>query len=109
VIDWDRIQELQDEVGLEDFEEIVTLFLEEVDAATAQLSAEVAPAKLADDLHFVKGCALNLGFAALGELCARGEQAAREGHAQGVCVAEVVQVYQSSRAALLEQRASASI
>ena len=30
MIDWQRVNELRDEVGAEDFEEVVDLFLEEV-------------------------------------------------------------------------------
>ena len=31
MIDWSRVNELRDEVGAEDFEEVVELFLEEVE------------------------------------------------------------------------------
>ena len=33
MIDWTRVSELRDEVGAEDFDEVVELFLEEVDEA----------------------------------------------------------------------------
>ena len=37
MIDWARVSELRDEVGAEDFDEVVELFLEEVDEAIAAL------------------------------------------------------------------------
>ena len=37
MIDWARVSERRDEVGEEDFDEVVELFLEEVDEAIAAL------------------------------------------------------------------------
>ena len=37
MIDWARVSELRHEVGAEDFDEVVELFLEEVDEAIAAL------------------------------------------------------------------------
>ena len=37
MIDWARVSELRDEVGAEDFDEVVELFLEEVEEAIAAL------------------------------------------------------------------------
>lgn len=97
MIDWDRVNELQEEVGQEDFEEIVTLFLEEVDEATANLSDMLAGDALADALHFLKGCSLNLGFRELARLCEAGETAARSGTEPPVEVALVKTTYRASR------------
>lgn len=101
MIDWDRVAELKEEVGEEDFEEIVTLFLEEVDGTIAGLGRDGVPASLANDLHFLKGSALNLGFAALGARCAEDEQRAKAGQAVQVDIAEVRRIYAASRAAFL--------
>lgn len=102
MIDWDRVTELQDEVGAEDFLEIVTLFLEEVDEATANLSPDLSGDALADALHFLKGCSLNLGFAELAALCARGEDSLRGG-IDCVQVTDVLDSYRSSRDAFLSR------
>lgn len=79
MIDWDRVEELRDEVGAEDFTEIALLFLQEVDEVGARLASAPDPDTLQADLHFLKGSALNLGFARLGSLCAEGERDAAEG------------------------------
>lgn len=76
MIDWDRVRELRSEIGPEDFDEVVSLFLEEADDAIARLSGEVGAKALAADLHFLKGAALNLGFASLSGLCQEGERRA---------------------------------
>ncbi|MEP3347073.1 MAG: Hpt domain-containing protein [Litoreibacter sp.] len=68
MLDWSRVNELKDELGAEDFEEIVTLFLEEVGEKLDAMQGD-AGASVADDLHFVKGSAANLGFESLRLLC----------------------------------------
>lgn len=79
MIDWDRVKELRAEIGAEDFDEVVDLFLEEADEVLARLSLEAGAKALAADLHFLKGAALNLGFAALSSLCQDGERRASAG------------------------------
>ena len=97
MIDWQRINELKSEVGEEDFEEIATLFLEEVDGAIETLSADVSPEQLSADLHFLKGCALTLGFEALANLCRDGEKAANAGDTSQIDTDEICRTYQVSR------------
>jgi HPt (histidine-containing phosphotransfer) domain-containing protein len=99
MIDWTHVASLRDDMG-DGFDELVAVFLEEMDAATAALDPAAAPDRMAADLHFLKGAALNLGFTALGGLCAAGEVEARQGAA--VDVAQVRQSYQASRAEFLE-------
>ncbi len=79
MIDWDRVRELRSEIGPEDFDEVVSLFLEEADETIARLSAANGAKALAADLHFLKGAALNLGFASLSSLCQDGERRAGAG------------------------------
>lgn len=79
MIDWDRIRMLRDEIGPEDFSEVVGLFLEEADEAIDHLSSDRGAEALARDLHFLKGAALNLGFSALSSLCREGEKQAASG------------------------------
>lgn len=78
MIDWERVAALRDEVGEDGFALIVDLFLEEVSAALDRLP-QVPPAEREAVLHFLKGSALNLGFEALGTLCAEGERRAALG------------------------------
>lgn len=79
MIDWDRVRELRSEIGPEDFDEVACLFLEEADEVIARLSADGGAKVLAADLHFLKGAALNLGFATLSILCQDGERRAGAG------------------------------
>lgn len=79
MINWNRVCELRSEIGPEDFDEVVSLFLEEADEVIARLSAQGGAKALAADLHFLKGAALNLGFATLSGLCQDGERRAGSG------------------------------
>lgn len=95
MIDWSRVSELRAEVGEEDFAEVVDLFLEEVDSVIECLSPD------ADDieaqLHFLKGSALNLGFAEFAECCGLGEAAAAADQPLPVGIARLTEVYRTSR------------
>lgn len=65
LIDWTRVQELRAEIGNDGFAEVVTMFLEESDSVIAGASGRFTP----EDLHFLRGAALNLGFAELAAAC----------------------------------------
>ena len=97
MIDWDRVAELRDEVGAEDFREVVDLFLEEADEAIERMKAMSDSSSLEQDLHFLKGSSLNLGFAAFSALCRDGEKAAREGRSEVINMAEIFDSYAQSR------------
>lgn len=101
MIDWQRVDELRDEVGAEDFAEVVEIFLEEVDEVAARLRQSPAPRTYESELHFLKGSALNLGFAALGSLCGTAEKLAAGGREQEVDIAPVLSCYEASRAEFL--------
>ncbi|MCR8549562.1 Hpt domain-containing protein [Salipiger sp. P9] len=102
MIDWTRVAELRDEIGIEDFDEVVDLFLQEVATTLATLPGLAGqPAEIEAGLHFLKGSALNLGFESLAQLCQRGEDAARRGMAGSVDLDGVVRSYEQSRAEFL--------
>lgn len=100
MIDWDRVQQLREEIGRDEFAEVVMMFLEEADEVLARMAPNVEGPALRDDCHFLKGAALNLGFKSLAALCLRGEK-----RAQGVdCdtdLAEIRACYSASRDSLL--------
>jgi histidine phosphotransfer protein HptB len=100
MIDWDRIEELRTEVGAEDFCDVVDIFLEEVDEVIGRLRQDGTD-KLEENLHFLKGSALNLGFDAFADLCQAGETAAREGRAESVAIDPILESYATCRAAFL--------
>lgn len=106
MIDWRRVKELCDEVGAEDFNEVVDLFFEEVEEVTDRLRIEPYLEALEGDLHFLKGSALSLGFSDFAKLCQRGETASGKGDATSVDVAAILRSYDASKEAFLNGRAT---
>ncbi len=103
MIDWSRVNELCDEVGAEDFDEVVELFLEEVEEVITRLQTAPDASQLEQDLHFLKGSALNLGFAAFSDLCKTGERLSAEGHADKVDVPEIIAEFKRSKTGFLAE------
>ena len=97
MINWNRVEELRDEVGAEDFEEIIELFLEEVDEVIELLRGGDGLDDLEAHMHFLKGSALNIGFSQFAELCQIGETLAREDRDEDVNVDGVIVSYDQSR------------
>ena len=108
MVNWDRIRELREEIGEEDFAEVVDLFFAEVEMAIERLGRPATPAERETDLHFLKGSALNLGFDALGGLCEAGESRAASGLLEEAEVRAVIEIYHASRAAFAAGRTSAA-
>ncbi len=100
MIDWNRVSELRDEIGDEDFAEVAEIFLEEIGEAVDAL--EITDS-LADNLHFLKGSALNLGFAEFATLCSDSETRARNEVIHPEEIANLAQCYQDSRKAFVTQ------
>ena len=96
MIDWQRVEGLRSEVGPEDFREVVALFLEEVDEVVSRLSTRPDPTLYEQDLHFLKGSALNLGFRQLALMCQTGENEAAAGRAAAVDVGDILSCYRAS-------------
>ena len=72
MIDRARLEELREEVGNGDFAEVIELFCEEL-AETLDRMTQGHSSSMADDLHFLKGSALNIGMSEVASLCAAGE------------------------------------
>ena len=103
MISWDRVHELRDEIGEEDFAEVAELFLTEVEEVIERLRARPSPDTMEEDMHFLKGSALNLGFAALSRLCRDNERIAAEGRAGDVVLETVFQTYEASKEQFLAE------
>jgi len=99
MIDWGRVACLREEIGADGFEEVVALFLEEVDELMARFRNAPEVDRMEQDLHFLKGSALNLGFDDLGSLCLRLERQAADGQAAQIDLAQVVSLYDATRRA----------
>ncbi len=101
VVCWTRVHELREEIGPEDFDEVVEVFLEEAEGMVAELAA-APPEALEEALHALKGTALNLGLSELAALCQDGEARAAAGEAAALSVTPVLTAYAQARAALTE-------
>lgn len=104
MIDWTRIDTLRDEIGADCLQEVVDLFLEEIEEGIARLRAGPVE-NLGADLHFLKGGALNLGFSEFAALCNTGEHACAQGQADHVDLPAILASYDASRAVFLKGRA----
>jgi len=101
MIDWDRATELRNEIGAEDFSEVVEMFLEEMEEEIAALRDGAGAKRLEDKLHFLKGSALNLGFARVAALCQTGESAAAKEQPDRIDLEDLCRSYEASKAEFL--------
>ena len=108
VIAWDRVNELRSEIGEDDFAEVVVMFLDEADEVIGRIAKTVGAKALEADLHFLKGAALNLGFAQFASLCQDGERRAAGG-STSIDLAQICTSYLASKKALaVGRKASAA-
>lgn len=103
MIDWKRVAELRDEVGEDGFDEIIELFLEEVESIIDLFRDETGVDQLEAHMHFLKGSALNLGFQNFADLCQNGEILAEQGQGDEIELRAVVECYDLSRADFMAQ------
>lgn len=96
MIDWDRVTQLQDEVGEDDFQEVVDIFLDEMNEELETLVPGMTAKELEAKLHSLKGAALNLGFSQFAELCRVGEETARGGQTDSIDTAAITSCYRAS-------------
>ncbi len=74
LVDEVRLRALREEVGDDGYEEVLALFLAESDDVVDRLSRHAGGGIPVDELHFLKGIALNLGLDDLAALCRKGER-----------------------------------
>lgn len=100
MISWSQVTELREDVGHAEFDEVVEIFLEEVEETLAALAHD---ARLEQVLHALKGSALNLGFTDFAALCAEGEAMAATGAGGAVDLGAIRTSYAESRAIFLAE------
>ena len=98
MIQWARVSELYEEIGADDFDEVVELFLEEVEDVIGRLRVTPDHTRLEEDLHFLKGSALNLGFEEFSKLCQNGETLSANNRAGDVGLNAILDCYDRSKA-----------
>jgi len=106
MIDWTQVKTLQNDVGQDSFPEIVEIFIEEVEEVITRLRSSPDPATLGDDLHFLKGSALNLGFSEFSGMCQIGETASARGAADDVDLSALIHSYDQSKNVFLNELAA---
>lgn len=102
MIDWERVGELRAEVGEDDFAEIAELFLAEVEEVVNRLMTAPKAESLAEDCHFLKGSAVNLGFADFARLCQAGERLAQVGRGAEIGISDLADNFERSRRAFFD-------
>ena len=102
MIDTVRLSELRNEVGKDDLAEVVLLFCEEFEEALQRIDPEVV-GPLMEELHFLKGSALNIGLADVGNLCGTVERKVRQGGCVVSDIAHIGEAFRSSRQMLLAE------
>lgn len=108
MINWTRIKELNDEIGGEDFAEVVELFLAEAGSVVARLRESpdrtgLRDTGLGEELHFLKGGVLNLGFEEVARLCQEGEVLAAQGKASQIDLQSIVTAYDNAKTLFMEE------
>ncbi|CUK13624.1 TMAO reductase sytem sensor TorS [Ruegeria denitrificans] len=104
MIDWSRVRQLRDEVGASEFEEVVQIFLDEVQETIDRLHQDTARLELEQNMHFLKGSALSLGFDRFSKLCQDAERNAAAGKASDVDLPAILTVYDTSKAEFLTEK-----
>ena len=100
MISWRRVDELKREIGEEDFNEVVEMFIVEVEEVVERLRTHPDPSRYQEDLHFLKGSALNLGFEEFGSRCREGERAAASAAAE-LDLQPILSSYEASKSEFL--------
>ncbi|MFY0595081.1 MAG: Hpt domain-containing protein [Cognatishimia sp.] len=96
MLDWTHIDQLKKDVGSNEFAEIVDLFFVEVEGLFKRLNREGA---VANDLHFLKGSAANLGFAEFSKSCQIAQHQLVAG--QQADLQQIVAVFEQSKHAFI--------
>ncbi|TGD67406.1 Hpt domain-containing protein [Tabrizicola sp. WMC-M-20] len=96
MIDWQIANDLKQAIGADVFDEVIAVFFAEADDTLTRMMAATTAEDMQNELHFMKGSALNLGFSDMAQLCQRLELRAEAGDTD-LPLAQVQTVYAASR------------
>ncbi|MBD3679756.1 MAG: Hpt domain-containing protein [Rhodobacteraceae bacterium] len=102
MIDWKRIDELRSQVGPDDLPGLLAEFMTEMEQGLAELSLDEPAPKIAANLHFLRGSALNIGLRQLAALCQNYEDAANRGNPPTGAPERLRASYRTAKSALLQ-------
>mgnify|MGYP006177802983 CR=1 FL=1 len=97
MIDWKQVNRLRTDVGIDAFDEIIELFINEVEGILERLRDRPNYAEMENDMHALKGSTLNLGFQTLSELCKKGEKLSADRNPKAVNLPEIDSCFQISK------------
>lgn len=98
MINWSRANALRNDVGEDTFDDIVTLFLDETQHVLDRLATST---DLEQDVHFIKGSALTLGFTDFATLCETAERAIAGDPHSDINLNALLTCYEKSKTAFL--------
>ncbi len=93
MINWTRVEGLKQGFCDKGFDDVVEVSLEEVEAVIDRLKANPCVEDLEADMHFLKGCALNLGFEQLEKVCVDGKKRAATGNLEVSVIHPILMTY----------------
>jgi HPt (histidine-containing phosphotransfer) domain-containing protein len=99
-VDWERLNSLRDDIGPEDFADVVLLFIAEIGEKLDDMGRDKTAATV-EDFHFLRGSAANLGFTDMVAACEIAEAACRAGETPDV--AAVAQGFENALSEALTQ------
>jgi len=105
MIDWNRMTELKTDVGAEDFAEVIEIFMEEVEGVLSPMLSGEKRSRIDEDLHFLRGSALNIGFHRFAGICAEAEKLVATGRTGDIALGEIGRVFEASKAAYMNHPA----
>lgn len=101
MINWNRINDLTNDIGAENIDEVIEVFLEEVEDVLATLKADCSMNDLRHARHFLRGSAMNLGFDELGKLCTSEDPAGFTNVETAAFIGKMKSVYDASKTEFL--------
>jgi HPt (histidine-containing phosphotransfer) domain-containing protein len=107
MIDWGQVKSLRNDVGHDEFDEIIELFLDEVEEVVTKLREAPNLKELENDLHSLKGSALNLGFTTFSQFCLQGERLSAAGKAEEVDLTQIITCFNESKSVFLTEVSTA--
>ena len=100
MIDLTRLEELRIDFGSDGLQDLMPVFIEEIEGAILKLKTQSGADDIAMTAHFIKGSAANLGLSDLARLCGELETSAEDGTSVGDLKQRISDIFDQSILAL---------